>query len=89
MLINRLKLIFLCLFALISTGALAYHLIVVWPRDRCEAGGKWWDTEGRVCAQPVQISDITGRTVYDKRAEAWVKAESAKKAPAPAPATKP
>ncbi|MFN9927655.1 MAG: hypothetical protein ACK53I_12035, partial [Phenylobacterium sp.] len=35
---------------------------------------KWWDYSQRVCAQPVLISDITGRTIQDKQAEAEAQA---------------
>lgn len=92
--INRLKLVFLGLFAVLTTLVVVLYVVVMMPRDRCEAAGKWWDFEGKVCAQPVLISDVTGRTVWDKRAEAWVKSQAKAvparpAAPAPAPATKP
>lgn len=71
---TRVKLIFLGLFVLALGAVLIYHLGWVWPAQKCEQAGKWWDPEGRVCAQPVLISDITGRTIQDKQAEAAAKA---------------
>ena len=57
----RLKLIFLALFGLGTAAIFVYHAGWVWPAEKCEARGKWWDPQGRVCAQPVLISDLTGR----------------------------
>lgn len=68
--IDRLKLIFLAIFAVSAVAVLVYHVGWVWPAQRCEADHKWWDSRGRVCATPVLISDITGRTIEDKQAEA-------------------
>jgi hypothetical protein len=67
--IERLKLVFLGLFALSAAGVFAYHSLVVWPGEACEKGGKWWDPKHRVCATPVLISDITGRPIKDVHAE--------------------
>ena len=33
-------------------------------------GGVWWDNSQRVCAQPILISDITGRVIADPEARA-------------------
>jgi len=69
--INRLKVIFLVVFAVLSAGAVIYHFGWVRPAQKCEVEQhKWWDPSGRVCATPVLISDITGRTIEDKAAEA-------------------
>jgi len=84
---TRLKLIFLGVFVVAIGGMLTYQIGWVWPAKRCEAAGKWWDPDGRVCAKPVLISDITGRTIQDKQAEAAAKAQiaaAAAKAPAQA-----
>ncbi|HEY0101941.1 MAG TPA: hypothetical protein VGB60_00550 [Brevundimonas sp.] len=67
---KRLSVLFLSTFAVLMAGMFAYDAIVVAPGDRCEAGGKWWDPEGRVCAQPVSIAEITGRPLPGTRAEA-------------------
>jgi hypothetical protein len=58
--ILRLKIIFLLIFAISSVGVFAYHYYYVWPRDRCESAGKWWEPGGRVCAQPIMLPKLTG-----------------------------
>lgn len=80
----RLKLIFLGLFAIGTVAVLVYHLFWVWPGQKCEEAGNWWDPYGRTCARPVLISDITGRTIDDIRAEKAAAAAGAKAAAAPA-----
>ncbi|HVI32181.1 hypothetical protein [Phenylobacterium sp.] len=72
--INRLKLIFLGVFAVLSVGVLVWQVGWVMPMKKCEEAHKWWDHGQRVCAQPVLISDITGRTIQDKQAEAAARA---------------
>lgn len=82
--IERLKYIFAGVFALSLVGIFVYHAHVVWPAERCEAQGDWWDPDGRVCARPVLISDITGRTIQERMAAEEAAAASApKSAPAP------
>lgn len=71
--IERLKLIFLGIFAVANVAMLIWHLGWVWPEEKCTQAHKWWDGSARVCAQPVLISDITGRTLQDKQAEAAAK----------------
>ena len=66
---KRLSVLFLSTFAVLIAGMFAYDAIVVAPGDRCEAGGKWWDPEGRVCAQPISIAEITGRPLPGARAQ--------------------
>ena len=72
--IERLKLIFIAIFAVLVTAALVWQVVWIIPQKRCESDHKWWDPSQRVCAQPVLISDITGRTIQDKQAEAQAKA---------------
>ncbi len=72
--IYRIKLIFLAAFAAVSAGIVIYHFGWVRPLRACEFEQRgWWDPAGRVCAKPVLISDITGRTLEDKAAEAEAK----------------
>jgi hypothetical protein len=59
--IPRLKLIFVCIFAVACVLIWALQIFYVWPRDRCEARGNWWDPQARVCATPVSLSTLTGR----------------------------
>ena len=68
--IPRLKWIFLGLFAVGSAAMWIYHLVWVWPEDRCGAAGRWWDSDQRVCAQPIYLPDITGREAGESRDEA-------------------
>ncbi len=67
---KRLSILFLSIFAVLMAGMFAYERLVVVPGDRCEAGGKWWDAEGKVCAQPISIAEITGRPNPGERAAA-------------------
>lgn len=68
--IHRLKLIFLAIFAVGCVGVAVYQFGWVIPARKCEAQGNWFDWQGRVCARPVLISDITGRTIPERHAEA-------------------
>ena len=67
---KRLSILFLSIFAVLLAGMFAYEKLVVAPGDRCEAGGKWWDAEGRECAQPISIAELTGRPNPGERAAA-------------------
>ncbi|MDP3657016.1 MAG: hypothetical protein Q8R45_08645 [Brevundimonas sp.] len=67
---KRLSILFLSVFAVLMAGMFAYESLVVAPGDRCEAGGKWWDPQGRECAQPISIAEITGRPNPGERAAA-------------------
>ena len=71
--IERLKLIFIAAFAVLVVGVLVWQVVWIMPQKRCEGAHKWWDPSARICAQPVLISDITGRTIQDKQAEAAAK----------------
>ena len=72
--IERLKLIFVAAFVVLVLGALVWQVGWILPQKNCESARKWWDGDQRVCAQPVLISDITGRMIGDKSAEAAAKA---------------
>jgi hypothetical protein len=86
--IDRLKLIFLAVFAVACVGVGVYHIGWVWPAHECESKGDWFDWQGRVCAHPVLLSDLTGRTLSERKADAE-KAKAAAAAPKPAaPAAK-
>lgn len=82
--IERLKLIFIAIFAVLVTAALVWQIGWIIPQQHCEKAHKWWDPGERVCAQPVLISDITGRTIQDQQAAA-----EARKAIGRGPAPKP
>jgi hypothetical protein len=86
--VSRLKLIFLVLFGALSVAAVIYHFYWLRPAQECEIEQrKWWDAQRRVCATPILISDITGRVITDKDAEAEAK-KAIGRAPAPAAAPK-
>jgi hypothetical protein len=59
--IDRLKVIFLALFAVSCVITWTYHFLYVWPRHQCEQKGDWWDNKDRVCAVPMPIWQFTGR----------------------------
>lgn len=84
--IRRLTAAFLLIFAIGSVGSIVYQIMWANPAEACEKARKWWDAKHRVCATPVLISDITGRTIEDKRAEAAARAAIGRPAPAQAPA---
>jgi hypothetical protein len=91
--IERMKLIFIGFLGVFALGVVA---VIVWqvvwaiPAAKCEKEQrKWWDPVERVCAQPVLISDITGRVITDEKALAEARKALGRPAPktAPAPAT--
>jgi hypothetical protein len=65
--IDRLKLIFLGVFALVNVGILVWTFGWARPEQRCGEAHKWWDPYTRVCAQPVLTSDFTGRMIVDQK----------------------
>ena len=86
--IERLKLIFLGIFAVANVGVLVWQRGWAWPEQKCTEARKWWDGSQRVCAQPILISDITGRVIADPKARAEAMAAVGRK-PAPELAPKP
>lgn len=68
--INRLKYIFLGLFALACVGIWVYQIFWVWPEERCVERGGWWDGSERTCGQPIYIPNITGRREGESREDA-------------------
>jgi hypothetical protein len=61
--IDRLKLIFLVIFAVCCVVIWSYQILYVWPRNKCEKQGDWWDWHDRVCAVPMPIWRFTGRGI--------------------------
>jgi len=59
--IDRIKWTFLVVFLLACGAILFYHARYVWPRDRCEAHGGWWDERDTECATPMPIWVFTHR----------------------------
>jgi hypothetical protein len=84
--IERLKLIFLGIFAVANVGMLVWQVGWAWPEQKCTEAKKWWDGSQRVCAQPILISDITGRVIADPKARAEAMKALGRTPPAEAPA---
>ncbi len=74
--IDRLKLIFLGIFAISGIALWVFQILYVMPAKKCEAGGQWWDRDRRVCAQPIYIPDMTGRPEGVSRKE-WSEKKAA------------
>jgi hypothetical protein len=68
--IRRLSILFFAVFGVLCLGAFALQHWWLEPGARCEESGRWWDPEGRICAQPLSIAEITGRPIGKSRAEA-------------------
>ena len=79
--IDRLKIIFLVVFAVANVGIVVWEFGWAMPEQKCSEAHKWWDGYSRVCATPVLTSDITGRMITDPAA----KAEALKAIGRPAP----
>ncbi len=76
--INRLKLIFLTVFAVLTVGVGVYQFGWAIPAQKCEENKDWWDWRTRTCARPILISDITGRIIDTPEARAAAKAHAAR-----------
>jgi len=68
--IRRLSVLFFGIFSLMIAGVFVFQRYWMEPGERCEAQGKWYDMESRICAQPISIAEITGRPIGVTRAEA-------------------
>lgn len=76
--INRLKLIFLGIFAVLTLGVGVYQFAWAIPEQKCEEKMHWWDWRTRTCARPILISDITGRVIDTPEARAAAKQHAAR-----------
>jgi hypothetical protein len=63
-------------FLAISLVMVVVQLVWLNPGKDCEAAGKWWDWRQRTCAQPILISDITGRPITDRKSHDAAKADA-------------
>ncbi|MFA7261839.1 MAG: hypothetical protein WC068_02345 [Caulobacter sp.] len=75
--INRLKLVFLVLFAIGTAAIWGYQFFYVFPAQKCDDRGGWWDRKGRICATPLYIPSITGRPKGMSR-KAWSERQAAR-----------
>lgn len=67
---RRLGILFVAIFAVAVGGVLVFQQYWLEPGERCEASGRWYDIETRICATPISIAEITGRPIGQSRAEA-------------------
>ena len=75
--IDRLKLIFLGIFAVMCAAVWAYQIFYVWPAKRCDAESGWWDRGARICAQPLYVPSLTGRPAGVSRKD-WSEQQAAR-----------
>lgn len=59
--LNRLRIIFLSVFALGVAATWTWQIGWAGPKAKCEAAHRWWSNEYRTCATPVSLSDFTGK----------------------------
>ena len=81
--IDRLKVIFLAIFAVANVGIVVWEVGWAMPQQKCSEAHKWWDGYSRVCATPILTSDITGRMITDPAARAAALKAIGRPAPAP------
>ncbi len=60
---DQMKLYFLGALVLSCAVIWGYKVFYVWPRERCEAAGDWWNAQDHECDTPVAIWKLTGRRV--------------------------
>jgi hypothetical protein len=83
-LIQRVFRITAAFFLVTCLVLLVVQVVWVTPGQDCERAGKWWDWRQRTCAQPIQISDLTGRPITDRKSHDAAKADArARKAETP------
>jgi hypothetical protein len=83
-LIRRVFRITAAFFLVTCLVLLVVQVVWVTPGQDCERAGKWWDWRQRACAQPIQISDLTGRPITDRKSHDAAKADArARKAEIP------
>jgi hypothetical protein len=55
------KVAMLAMFLVLSVAAFGYEWWYVWPVQKCDQRGGWWDPKDRQCLDPMPIWRITGR----------------------------
>jgi hypothetical protein len=76
--VERLKLICLIAFGVLTSAIFAYQYFWQWPQQRCEAKGAWWDGYTRACGIPIPLYVLTGRK---NAAQAYEPVQGSGKAP--------
>ncbi|MCA6226390.1 hypothetical protein [Phenylobacterium sp.] len=75
-LIRRVFRITVAVFLAACVVILVVQVVWITPGQECEQAGKWWDWRTRTCAQPILISDITGRPITDRKSHDAAKADA-------------
>ena len=75
-LIRRVFRITVAVFLAACVVLLVVEVVWITPGEECERDGKWWDWRQRACAQPILISDITGRPITDRKSHDAAKADA-------------
>jgi len=69
--IERLKLIFLGIFAVANVGMLIWQVGWAWPEEKCTQARKWWDGSERGLAEARSALAFSVRT-FPFFARAWI-----------------
>ncbi len=64
------KLFVLGAFLFASLATVGYEMYYVWPAQRCDERGAWWDPQDHQCLTPMPIWRITGRRLTQGPADA-------------------
>jgi hypothetical protein len=59
--------IVLGMFLASCLGVTAYEWWFVWPAQKCDKAGAWWDPADHQCLTPMPIWRMTGRPPADAR----------------------
>lgn len=57
--IDRLRIVFLVVFAVACAGVWAYQILYVWPAKKCEQRGRWWSNKFRECDRVIYLPEYT------------------------------
>jgi hypothetical protein len=57
--VDRLRIIFLIIFAVACAAVWAHQILYVWPAKECEEQGKWFAPKFRKCARVVYLPSYT------------------------------
>ncbi|MGH7022628.1 MAG: hypothetical protein ACREEB_03445 [Caulobacteraceae bacterium] len=53
------KLAVLALFLAVTAWEIGYQVLYVWPAQKCDREGLWWDPKDRQCLTPIPIEKFT------------------------------
>ncbi len=84
--ITTTKLVLVGLFVVATLSAAAYDWWFVWPAQKCDQAGAWWDPKDHQCLTPMPIWRITGHLPGTTSPAAARTAPTAPAAKAPAAA---